>query len=32
MLDAIAKLPVTEDQRDAIRWRNAAGLLGLEAK
>jgi aminocarboxymuconate-semialdehyde decarboxylase len=32
MLEAIAKLPATEDQRDGIRWRNAAGLLGLEAK
>jgi aminocarboxymuconate-semialdehyde decarboxylase len=32
MLDAIAKLPVTEEQRDGIRWKNAARLLGLEEK
>jgi aminocarboxymuconate-semialdehyde decarboxylase len=30
MLDAIAKLPVTDDQREAIRWRNAARLLNVE--
>jgi len=29
MLDAIAKLPVTEDQRDGIRYGNAAQLLGI---
>jgi aminocarboxymuconate-semialdehyde decarboxylase len=32
MLDAIAKLPITEDQRDQIRWKNAARLLALEEK
>jgi aminocarboxymuconate-semialdehyde decarboxylase len=32
MLDAIAKLPVTEEQREAMRWKNAARLLGLEEK
>ena len=30
MLDAIAALPVTEDERAAILGRNAAALLGLE--
>jgi aminocarboxymuconate-semialdehyde decarboxylase len=30
MLDAIATLPITDDQREQIRWRNAAALLGLE--
>src|SRR5206468_10837506 len=29
MLDAIDKLPVTEEQRDGIRYGNAAGLLGM---
>jgi len=32
MLEAVAKLPVTDDQRAAIRWRNAAQLLGLEER
>jgi aminocarboxymuconate-semialdehyde decarboxylase len=31
MLEAIDKLPVTEDERAGIRWRNAARLLGIEA-
>jgi aminocarboxymuconate-semialdehyde decarboxylase len=30
MLDAIAALPVTDEEREGIRWRNAAGLLGLK--
>jgi len=30
MLDAIDALPVTGDEREGIRWRNAARLLGLE--
>jgi aminocarboxymuconate-semialdehyde decarboxylase len=29
MLDAIAALPITIDEREQIRWKNAAGLLGL---
>ena len=32
MLEAIAKLPVTDEQREGIRWRNAARLLGLEER
>ena len=32
MLDAIAKLPVTDDEREQIRWKNAARLLGLEER
>ena len=32
MLDAIDKLPVTDDEREQIRWKNAARLLGLEEK
>jgi len=32
MLDAIAKLPITDDAREQIRWKNAARLLGLEEK
>jgi aminocarboxymuconate-semialdehyde decarboxylase len=32
MLEAIAQLPVREEQRDGIRWKNAARLLGLEEK
>jgi aminocarboxymuconate-semialdehyde decarboxylase len=32
MLDAIATLPVTDDEREGIRWRNAARLLGLEER
>ena len=31
MLEAIDKLPVTDDEREGIRWRNAARLLGIEA-
>ena len=30
MLDAIATLPITDEQREQIRWKNAARLLGLE--
>jgi aminocarboxymuconate-semialdehyde decarboxylase len=30
MLEAIDGLPVTDEQREAIRWKNAARLLGLE--
>jgi aminocarboxymuconate-semialdehyde decarboxylase len=29
MLDAIAALPITSDEREQIRWKNAAALLGL---
>jgi aminocarboxymuconate-semialdehyde decarboxylase len=32
MLEAIDKLPVTDEQREGIRWRNAAKLLGLEER
>jgi aminocarboxymuconate-semialdehyde decarboxylase len=32
MLQAIDALPVTDDQREGIRWRNAARLLGLEER
>jgi aminocarboxymuconate-semialdehyde decarboxylase len=32
MLDAIGKLPVTDDEREGIRWRNAAQLLGIEER
>ena len=32
MLDAIGKLPVTDEEREGIRWRNAARLLGLEER
>ncbi len=32
MLDAISKLPITDDQREAIRWKNAARLLGLDER
>ena len=32
MLDAIGTLPVGEEQREGIRWKNAARLLGLEEK
>ena len=32
MLDAIDKLPVTDEQREGIRWKNAARLLGLEER
>jgi aminocarboxymuconate-semialdehyde decarboxylase len=30
MLDAVNKLPVTDEQREAIRWKNAAKILGLK--
>ena len=30
MLEAVDKLPVTDEQREGIRWKNAARLLGLE--
>jgi aminocarboxymuconate-semialdehyde decarboxylase len=30
MLEAIAQLPATEEEREAIAWRNAARLLGVE--
>jgi aminocarboxymuconate-semialdehyde decarboxylase len=30
MLDAIDRLPVSDEERDGIRWRNAARLLGVE--
>jgi aminocarboxymuconate-semialdehyde decarboxylase len=29
MLDAIGNLPITEEEREAIRWQNAARLLGV---
>ena len=32
MLDAIDTLAVTDDEREGIRWRNAARLLGLEER
>jgi aminocarboxymuconate-semialdehyde decarboxylase len=32
MLDAVSALPITEEQRDQIRWKNAAALLGLAAR
>jgi aminocarboxymuconate-semialdehyde decarboxylase len=32
MLEAVDTLPVTEEQREGIRWKNAAKLLGLEEK
>jgi aminocarboxymuconate-semialdehyde decarboxylase len=32
MLDAISKLEITDDQREQIRWKNAARLLGLEGQ
>ena len=32
MLDAIATLPITDEEREQIRWKNAARLLGLEEK
>ena len=32
MLEAISKLPVTDEEREGIRWQNAAKLLGLEGK
>jgi aminocarboxymuconate-semialdehyde decarboxylase len=30
MLDAVNTLPVTDEQREAIRWKNAAKILGLK--
>src|SRR6266550_5441459 len=30
MLDAISTLPITDDEREQIRWKKAARLLGLE--
>jgi len=30
MIEAIDKLPVSDEQREGIRWKNAARLLGLE--
>jgi len=32
MLEAIDKLPVSDTEREGIRWRNAATLLGLEER
>jgi len=32
MLEAIGTLPITEEEREQIRWKNAAGLLGLGEK
>ena len=32
MLDAIANLPVTDDEREQIRWKTAARLLDVEAR
>jgi len=32
MLQAVDALPITDDQREGIRWRNAARLLGLEQR
>jgi len=32
MLEAVAALPITDEQREQIRWRSAARLLGLEEK
>ncbi len=32
MLEAIAALPATDEEREAIRWRNAARLLGLKVQ
>jgi aminocarboxymuconate-semialdehyde decarboxylase len=32
MLEAISALPITDDQRDQIRWKNAARLLGLDER
>ena len=32
MLDAIATLPITDEEREQLRWKNAARLLGLEEK
>ncbi|MBI3400357.1 MAG: amidohydrolase [Acidobacteria bacterium] len=30
MLEAVSKLPVTDEQREGIRWKNAAKILGLK--
>jgi aminocarboxymuconate-semialdehyde decarboxylase len=32
MLEAVDKLPVTDEQREGIRWRNAARLLGVDER
>jgi aminocarboxymuconate-semialdehyde decarboxylase len=32
MLDAIGKLPVTDEEREQIRWKNAARLLAVDVK
>ncbi len=32
MLEAIDTLPVSDEEREGIRWRNAARLLGLEER
>jgi len=32
MLDAIARLPITDEEREDVRWRNAARLLGIEER
>ena len=32
MLEAVDTLPVTDEQREGIRWKNAAKLLGLEQR
>ena len=32
MLEAVDQLPVTDEQREGIRWKNAAKLLGLEER
>ena len=32
MLEAIARLPIRDEQREGIRWKNAARLLSLEQK
>src|SRR6476659_1171882 len=32
MLGAIAKLPITDDEREQIRWKTAARLLDVEAR
>jgi aminocarboxymuconate-semialdehyde decarboxylase len=32
MLDAITRLPIGDEAREQIRWKNAARLLGLEEK
>ena len=32
MLEAVDKLPVTAEQREGVRWKNAAALLGLHGR